>query len=333
MIVAILAALFFGLIGTALAVFGIQARGHSIVTHLTIGAIGWTLAALFGLIATWFGKLSASREAAKPRQWFIACASIALLIGLNIYEVNSLPSLIHARQQVPDIDLDFAEGNYANLTFDQAVAIGHPEALIKLGWLTVYCAGGIRQDVPKGIAILEKVAASPYPAAQYSLGWLLLDGRYKENGQQINAAKLPRDVPRGLELLKRSASESCTTRVGYTSYSFSQTAELISRIYREGKLIPADVPQADLWHARSLVHCAFPHEADLLAQAKSETGSYGVELLSQLLLLPSAPAAPQVRESMSDPDVQAAEQQAEIQRQAVLASEKDYPAPNWITRR
>jgi len=264
--------------------------------------------------------------------WLVVC--LALIGGSACFAPPALtPEQQLARQQI------YAEQNRLEIEkLQQSIAAGNPQALMQLGSMTVMGERpGVTRDIPKGMAMLEKAAATPYGPAEHMLGWLLIDGRTYAYGLQLNASLLPRDPLRGIELLKRSASRSCTpgNSPGEVAPN-SQTAHEISNLYRAGSLIAQDDAQAELWFARSLIHCQSPNAYLLAGYAKNPktiTPQLQIDTLAKLMLLPSSDPQAALQSTMSDENVEAARAKAQQLRDAVRESEKQFPAPNPIVKK
>ncbi|HEY8026076.1 MAG TPA: hypothetical protein VIF60_16035 [Burkholderiaceae bacterium] len=229
----------------------------------------------------------------------------------------------------------FAEQNRLEAeTLQHEAAGGNMDALVKLGNMTILGnRPGVTRDIPKGMAMLEKGAGASYAPAQYALGRWLIDGRVSSFGLQLDAALMPRDPLRGINLLKQAASQTCTP--GPVSASAHIAAE-ISIMYRTGKQVAHDDAQAELWLARSLIHCHYPNAPYLAASLNDPLHvslPLQIDTLTKLMLLPASDTQATLQAALRPEDIQAARDKAQVLREAVRESEKQYPAPNPSSRK
>jgi len=186
---------------------------------------------------------------------------------------------------------------------------------------------GLSRDVPKGLLLLDQAQARQYAPAEYTLGWLYLDGRTLNGGMPVQSGLIPKQPARGMELLKQSAAHACTPA---PIAPYIQTANLINSLYRQGRLIEVDFKQADLWLARSILHCHVPNAqfvAGMYLNPNAITPQSQIDAMTLLLLMPPSDIANKLRSFLSPEDMQTATRKMEALRQAVSDSEQQYPAP------
>lgn len=212
-------------------------------------------------------------------------------------------------------------------TLQRNAATGDVLATTRLG--IDYIGGylGLSQDAPKGVLLLQQAVAKQYAPAEYTLGWLYLDGRISNGGLQIAPELIARDPVRGMGLLKQSASHACTTA---PITPVAQTANLINSLYRQGRLVDADFKQADLWRARSILHCQVPNQqfvVSMFLNPNLMTPQSQIDAMTLLLLMPPSDAATRLQSTLNPEAMRTANDSAEALRRAVADSEKQYPAP------
>lgn len=260
--------------------------------------------------------------------WLIACLT---LIGgsacVNAPRLSAEEQL--AAQQ------KYAEQNHLEAeTLQREAAAGNMDALVKLGNMTIMGnRPGVTRDIPKGMAMLEKAGGASYAPGQYALGRWLIDGRVSPFGLQLDAGLMPRDPLRGMTLLKQAASQTCTP--GPVSAGAHIAAE-ISIMYRTGKQVAHDDAQADLWLARSLIHCHYPNAPYLAAPLNDPLHvslPLQIDTLTKLMLLPASDAQATLQAALRPEDIEAARNKAQALRDAVRESEKQFPAPSPIVRK
>ncbi len=205
-------------------------------------------------------------------------------------------------------------------------AAGDDFASTKLG--IDYILGNIVfRDVPQGMHLLEHSAANHYAPAEYTLGWIYLSGGTAAGGIQRPLETIPRQPQQGMELLKQSASHACNTS---PLTPIINLANLISNLYRDGNLVATDSRQADLWRARSILHCRIPtrfYVASEILNPSHVTPQSKIEAMTLLLLMPSSDTATTLQSTLSAEDLRIAIRNASALRKAVADSEKQYPAP------
>ncbi|MDB5769257.1 MAG: Sel1 repeat-containing protein [Collimonas fungivorans] len=209
-----------------------------------------------------------------------------------------------------------------------AASRGDLEAMTQLGMEYINGSPSLERDIPTGITLLEQAAAKQYGPAEYVLGWLLLNGSNRRSyARPLNAEQLPLDPLRGVELLKRSSTRSCSpSPVFFNRFS----AFDVSEIYRNGGIIGQDIQQADLWLARSILDCRYPFDTAIRYkfQISKETDTAAkIKTLSFLLMQPGSDTLTKLQASMSQADIQAAQERMALLRQAAIESRQQYPAP------
>lgn len=216
------------------------------------------------------------------------------------------------------------------------VAAGDPIAAVRLANYYLYDQTGRPRDFEKGRALLEQFAPIS-PEAKTELGWLLLDGRTNRISMQYDATVMPRDPARGFALLLGAVPQTVCTAVpklapGQVAPYFNKSVEWeIAFVYRDGGPVAPDEKSAELWRARSLVHCQYPDAAALANRMRPERNpkpSQPLEVLAQLMLLPPSPQLDALKNSLTPEEVQSAERKASQLRDAVSRSEQQYPAPS-----
>ncbi|SFH66459.1 Sel1 repeat-containing protein [Collimonas sp. OK307] len=219
-----------------------------------------------------------------------------------------------------------------------AASRGDLEAMTQLGLEYINGSPSLERDIPTGISLLEQAAARQYGPAEYALGWLLLNGSNRQyNGRTLSAEQLPPDPSRGIELLKRSSTRSCSpSPVFFNRFS----AFDVSDIYRDSGvnsgIIRQDIPQADLWLARSILDCKYPFHTAIKYKflGSTEAGTAAkIKALAFLLMLPASDTLAKLQAAMSPADIQAAQEKMAMLRQAALESKQQYPAPPYPSQR
>ncbi|WP_211450894.1 sel1 repeat family protein [Collimonas antrihumi] len=227
-----------------------------------------------------------------------------------------------------------------------AASRGDLEATTQLGLEYINGSPNLERDIPTGISLLEQAAAKQYGPAEYALGWLLLNGSNRQyNGRTLSAEQLPPDPSRGIELLKRSSTRSCSpSPVFFNRFS----AFDVSDIYRNSgtnnginsginsAIIRQDMQQADLWLARSILDCKYPFHTTIKYKflGSTEAGTAAkIKALAFLLMLPASDTLTKLQASMSPADIQAAQEKMAMLRQAALESKQQYPAPPYPSQR
>lgn len=208
-------------------------------------------------------------------------------------------------------------------------------AITRLGLEYISGSQALPQDIPAGIQLLEQAVEKQYALAEYSLGWLLLAGRDSYHWKTLTTDQLPRQTDRGILLLKLSATRACAVSETNDGRSGNTPAFDISKVYREGRLVAKDLDQANLWLARSVIHCRYPNIyviKSTFPTSKSAPLQAQIDLMSWILLIPADSANAKKMAIDSQPvlapeDLAKAQTQAAHLRQIVLDSEKQYPAP------
>ncbi|WP_211464849.1 tetratricopeptide repeat protein [Collimonas silvisoli] len=209
-----------------------------------------------------------------------------------------------------------------------AASRGDLEAMTQLGMEYVNGSPSLERDIPRGISLLEQAAAKQYGPAEYGLGWLLLNGSNRQYyGRDLSAEQLLPDPPRGIELLKRSSTRSCSPSPVF----FNRFPALdVSEIYRNSGIIRQDIQQADLWLARSILDCRYPFHTVIRYRfqvSKEIDTAAKIKTSAFLLMLPVSDSLTKLQASMSPADMQAAQERMAMLRQAVIESKQQYPAP------
>ncbi len=209
-----------------------------------------------------------------------------------------------------------------------AAAQGDLSATTDLGLEYVSGLPNIDKDISKGIALLEQAAAKQYAPAEFALGGLLIDGRNYYRNTAISEEQLPRQVERGITLLKQAATHSCRPS---SKHLYIYSAYEVSKLYREGNNIPQNKDEADLWLARSILHCQYPTPIIIknlfLGSKAKEPEIQRINTMKWLLLLPSSDIASQFKIDMSPSDMVVAQQKMKQLQLRVSGSEKLYPPP------
>lgn len=207
-----------------------------------------------------------------------------------------------------------AEAELAGLR--AGAARGEPKAMTELGWGQV--SGGVLGipfDRAEGLAWLEKAAARDHYPARYALAKGLVTGPGATAAERA----------RGLELFKLAASRSCALSI----WKMPPALE-VGMLLRDGGMegIPRDPAEAELWIARSIVHCNHPNDwfSSLVAETVTEPARTQ-QLLAWANLANYPGTPPGLYREPTAQQLQAAAQDAERLRRRVRESEQRYPAP------
>ena len=219
-----------------------------------------------------------------------------------------------------------------------AASRGDLEATTQLGLEYINGSPSLERDIPTGISLLEQAAAKQYGPAEYALGWLLLNGTNRQyNGRTLNAEQLPPDPSRGIELLKRSSTRSCSpSPVFFNRFSAFDVSDIYRNSGINSGIIRQDIQQADLWLARSILDCKYPFHTTIKYKflGSTEAGTAAkVKALAFLLMLPASDTLTKLQATMSPADIQAAQEKMAMLRQAALESKQQYPAPPYPSQR
>ncbi|MGZ3254066.1 MAG: tetratricopeptide repeat protein [Burkholderiaceae bacterium] len=209
-------------------------------------------------------------------------------------------------------------------------ARGDLAAATRLGVKYISGPPYLEKNIPKGVALLEQATEKQYGPAEYVLGWLLVSGKDPYHWGIIAPEQLPRQPARGIELLKRSATRSCVMGPLFENSPASHVANEIGDLYRYGRVIAQDSNQANLWLARSILHCRDQNPFVIqykFIQTKDPSPQAKIDTLAFLLLMPPNEITTKLQSAMPASDVDSAKQKMKQLRQAVVDSEKQYPAP------
>lgn len=254
--------------------------------------------------------------------WIVIC--LGLIGGIGCFTTGRVitPEEQTAAQHAID------EGNRRRIeALQRSADEGDVLAETQLGIDYVNGNLGLVQDAPRGLSLLEKALTKRYAPAEYTMGWLYLDGRVAGNARHIASDLVSHNPTRGIELLKQSASQACTPS---PVDIFSQTADEISSLYREGRLLDVDIKQADLWLARSILHCQVPYPQVFINKflaPNSIKPQSQIDAMTWMLLMPSSEVISKLQSTMSQEAMQVATDRSQALRRAVVESEKQYPAP------
>lgn len=207
---------------------------------------------------------------------------------------------------------------------------GDLHATTRLGIEYIRGLPGIDLNIPQGVSLLEQAAAKQYGPAEYALGSLLVMGRSDYQWVSSASGQLSLQPLRGIALLKQSATRACAYSLLSANQNNRFPAYEISELYRSGRIIAEDKEQADLWLSRSILHCRHPNAyviQNKFFTPKAATPQAQIDTMAWLLMMPSSDVKAKLQAVMSPADMQTAERQMTRLRQAVIESEKQYPAP------
>lgn len=182
-------------------------------------------------------------------------------------------------------------------------------------------------DVSEALHLLQRASDKEYGPAEYTYGWLLLTGYLDNNyfGNKLVQA----DPDRGISLLKRAASRSCSYQRPVRFPDQRQVASFISDYYRKHR----NETEADLWLARSLLHCQFPYDlrnSNLFGNKNLSGSSQKVELVAWSLLREPNQQSEKLRAELTLEELQIANRRADELRYIVKSSEIQYAKPPSI---
>jgi len=194
----------------------------------------------------------------------------------------------------------------------------------------------ISTGLPDVIALLEQASHKQFAPAQFMLGGLLLSGKGIFLIGRASESELPRQPERGIELMKRAASQACNVQWSLLETNTPhRLAFEISHTLRAGEGVGKNIGESQLWLARSVTHCHYPdviatlRELDNLHQDSTLSS---IEKMAWSMLYGTKDAQPQklltylkARASMAD--IKLAERRSEQLRSIVAESEKDYAPP------
>ena len=245
--------------------------------------------------------------------WLVVC--MGLIGGIGCVTQSSLtPAQQMALQQEAQ-------------ALEQKTAQGDLLATTRLAIRYLDGSRGVSRDVSKGLRLLNQAADRQYAPAEFALGIVYADGPFLYLDGSHTYLQAPQEPVRGMELFKRSATHACTIA---PLLPWSSTAITISTKYRSGSSATVDLQQADLWLARSILHCRYPsaqYVVGMNLNPKATVPPSKADTMGFLLLMPPSNAASKLQSTLSPQEMQTAMRKAEALRQAVAESEKQYPAP------
>lgn len=179
-------------------------------------------------------------------------------------------------------------------------------------------------DVPRALALLSAGAAQGDVQAQAWLGSLLAEGTTLTVVRFVSLPPALRDRARGIALLQQAATRACVIRPVPGMFPIQPAFAAADGLLHDGR-----AGQAQVWRARSVVHCAVPR-ADQLGwtiMGNRTTQAERIESMALLSLTGDAAAIAKAAAALPPADAAAAERRAAELRRLVAASERDYPAP------
>lgn len=194
----------------------------------------------------------------------------------------------------------------------------------------------ISTGLPEVVALLEQASQKQFAPAQFMLGGLLLTGKSIFLIGRASDSELPRQPGRGIELMKRAASQACDVQWSLLETNTPhRLAFEISHTLQAGEGIGRSIGESQLWLARSVVHCHYPdvfatlRELDNLHQGNTLSP---IEKMAWSMLYGTKDAQSQklltyLKARASAADIKLAEQRSEQLRSIVAESEKDYAPP------
>lgn len=206
---------------------------------------------------------------------------------------------------------------------------GDPAASVRLALALLRPVAGVaKYDIEQALQLLDQAARQDDGRAQYVLGWIYVAG----NGDSLNRDRrlaAPADWKRGVALLKQAAGHACTYTRDANSNRVFDVASDISRLYRQGIDMPQDPAQADLWRARSALHCprSYPSQPRYITPTMSAAPDALVWARLDPRTEKTRPQIDDLLKIMKPDEIAAAEAQEHRLRQAVTESERLYPAP------
>ncbi len=127
--------------------------------------------------------------------------------------------------------------------------------------------GKFPRDVSKGLSLLKSAVGDKYPEAEYLYGWLLIQGEF-DNRQyklKLKPSELALSPETGVRLISTVASKQCSIyldneEIGpdkeiYRLPVFHSPSGDLMKIYSDGRYISRDRSKAELWFARTILHC------------------------------------------------------------------------------
>lgn len=204
---------------------------------------------------------------------------------------------------------------------------GDSRAMVALAQAMLSVQLEVPQELPGALAWLSRAAQANDGAAQALLGDLLAGGSARFGSFVLLPTAL-RDRERGLDLLRKAASQACRFNLPGDSVSHTIPIDPARRLaaYLRDDGRPA---QAAVWRARSVMHCGLP-AADNMASFLTKMHpkpEVQVEQFALLLLSGDARAIAEARAVLAPETIAAAEREAAALRRGVAESEVRYPAP------
>ena len=206
-----------------------------------------------------------------------------------------------------------------------AAEAGDPAAMVLLAQAML--SPRSQGSMPEALDWLSRAAARNDGPAQALLGDVLASG-HVSFGSFVTLPEAWRDRARGLDLLRKAASQACRFKLpaanGRPTLIIEPALKLADYLRVDGEPV-----QARVWHARSVVHCGSPgadHMASILTKLHPRPEAQ-VELFSLLLLLGDAAAIVEASPSLTPENRAAAAREAAGLRSLLAESERRYPAP------
>lgn len=227
----------------------------------------------------------------------------------------------HARTQSRQRDVEQARQQRIAQFRPRALA-GEPAAMTALATAMLDTRQPDQAGAAEALAWLERAAAEGYAPAQAQLGLMRVTG-HAGIGVLVPPAPGFQDRERGIGLLQRAAAQACVVRT--SGASRVEPAERIGYYLRAA----GRTDEAQLWRARSVVHCGSPGPSVLAARAALAPLPLPErrEALALLMLRGERGRFEQAKASMTLEDAAAAERLANDLVHRIAVSERDYPAP------
>jgi hypothetical protein len=214
---------------------------------------------------------------------------------------------------------------------------GDPVASVALVRELLAYRASVPIDQGRILGLLSRAADKGYGPAQGRLGDILVKGRFSDYYPQVDLEPRYQNRERGIALLHQAAVQACTYNsapdAGYGQSNWKYPAEDLASVFeREGRK-----DEAQLWQARSVMHCNRPALGYFyqLAISKYSKPQQRIDALTSLLLagdaarVSQAEAARIAKAEAAAPaeEVDVARREAERLRSLVQQSEREYPAP------
>jgi hypothetical protein len=252
--------------------------------------------------------------------------SIALIGGTGCITASIISQARNDAYQRERERSEQAESQARLATYRAAAAGGDPAASVQLAQALVRPVAGVTQyDTAQALQLLQQASGQGYGPAEYVLGWVYITGSAGLYGPTL----APLQPERGVALLKQAASRACAYSRDTTRPSSPiNVASEIGRLYLHGRgtLLEKNQAQAELWRARGALHCPRSYPAppryvtpampDALAWARLDPDQQK-----------TAPQIADLLKAMTPEQIEAARQKERQLRQAVVESERQYPAP------